>query len=213
LPTSSAWAAISFKTFFSGLANPASRIREIIPRDYLDLEPDILPAEYYLSGSLRLRKCADLEPYHPRVMNTILRRHHRNVIFAALISYLLLLLMGAFSDQPMLRVPAGAGFLLLFAIVLGIVGAFKYFMKSWETLGWIILFLVIASHGTLPHLRSAEHCLRRQLQNAVEPAAGIQLRPAAATVYARSCTRPTKKQKWPGWTNGKPGRAPGLSRR
>ena len=132
-----------FKTLLTTITNP-SRIRELIPYDSLDYELDILPARSYVSGRLRIEKNADLEPYHPRVMNTVLRRHHRNVIFATIIAYVLLLLMGIFMERPLLRVPAGAGFLLLFAIIMGIVGAFKYFMKSWEAIGWIIFVVVLS---------------------------------------------------------------------
>jgi ABC-type multidrug transport system fused ATPase/permease subunit len=133
-----------FKTLFGTIASSA-RIRGIIPYDSLDYEIDIIPASSYISGNLRIARSEDLEPYHPRVMNTILRRHHRNVIFAALVAYLLLLILGIFMDQPELRIPAGAGFLLLFSIVMGIVGAFKYFLRSWETLGWVMFILLISA--------------------------------------------------------------------
>ena len=132
-----------FKTVLSKITNPA-RIREIIPYDSLDYEIDILPARSYLSGSFKIENSADLQPYHPRVMNTVLRRHHRNVIFATFVSYALLLLMGIFMEDPLLRIPAGAGFLLLFSIFMGLAGAFKYFMKSWEAIGFI-LFIVLLS--------------------------------------------------------------------
>ena len=132
-----------FKALFSKIANPAL-IREIIPYDSLDYEIDIIPAESYISGNFKIEKSADLEPYHPRVMSTVLRRHHRNVIFATFIAYVILLLLGIFMERPLLRVPAGAGFLLLFAIIMGIVGAFKYFLKSWETIGWVIFIMLLS---------------------------------------------------------------------
>ena len=131
-----------FKMILSKLTNPA-RIRELIPYDSLDYEIDIIPAESYISGKLKIEKSADLEPYHPRVMNTVLRRHHRNVIFATLFAYVLLLLMGMFMERPALRIPAGAGFLLLFSIIMGVVGAFKYFLKSWEAIGWVLFILLM----------------------------------------------------------------------
>lgn len=132
-----------FKTVLTHITNPA-RIRGFIPYDSLDYEIDIIPARSFISGNLRVERISDKEPYHPRVMNTVLRRHHRNVIFAALIAYLLLLLMGVFMERPLLRVPAGAGFLLLFSIIMGMVGAFKYFMKSWEAIGWVLFFLLLS---------------------------------------------------------------------
>jgi len=131
-----------FKTILVHVANPA-RIRRIIPYDSLDYEIDMIPAHSYISGRFTIKKSTDQEPYHPRVMSTVLKRHHRNVIFATIIVYLTLLFMGIFMDQPLLRVPAGAGFLLLFAIIMGVVGAFKYFLKSWETIGWVIFVLLL----------------------------------------------------------------------
>lgn len=132
-----------FKTVLTHITNP-SRIRGLIPYDSLDYEVDIIPAKSFISGSLAIEKISDKEPYHPRVMNTVLRRHHRNVIFATLVAYLLLLVMGLFIERPLLRVPAGAGFLLLFSIIMGVVGAFKYFMKSWEAIGWVLFFLLLS---------------------------------------------------------------------
>jgi len=131
-----------FKSLMTRIANP-SRIRNIVPYDSLDYEIDILPVRTLISGNFRIESTDDLETFHPRVMNTILRRHHRNVIFAAIVSYIVLLIMGIFMEQPLLRVPAGAGFLLLFSIIMGVVGAFKYFLKSWEAIGWVAFFLFL----------------------------------------------------------------------
>ncbi len=132
-----------FKSLLSSITKP-SRIRRVIPYDTLDYEIDIIPAHSYITGHMRVAKSSDLEPYHPRVLNTIMSRHHRNVIFAAFFSYVALLIMGIYMDQPLLRIPAGAGFLLLFSIIMGFVGAFKYFMKSWEAIGWIAFVLVLS---------------------------------------------------------------------
>jgi len=131
-----------FKAVLVKITNPG-RIRGIIPYDSLDYEIDIIPAHSYISGEFKIKKSSEQEHYHPRVMNTVLNRHHRNVIFATLILYILLLLMGVFMEQPLLRVPAGAGFILLFSIVMGSVGAFKYFLKSWEAIGWVIFVLLL----------------------------------------------------------------------
>jgi hypothetical protein len=132
-----------FKLLLSKITNP-SRIRSIIPYDSLDYEIDIIPARSFISARMNIERAENLPPYHPRVMNTVLKRHHRNVIFATLFSYLLLLAMGIFMEQPMLRVPAGAGFLLFFSIIMGVAGAFKYFMKSWETLGWVVFTVMLS---------------------------------------------------------------------
>ncbi|MFI5195963.1 MAG: hypothetical protein ACHQD8_02645 [Chitinophagales bacterium] len=159
-----------FKALLSKITNPG-RIRDIVPYDSLDYEIDIIPTHSYISGKLTIEKSEDLEPYHPRVMNTILRRHHRNVIFATLVTYILLLIMGIFMDRPLLRVPAGASFLLLFSIIMGVVGAFKYFLKSWETLGWVIFLLLLATmvKYKLFDLRSVAYGLKYTLPAKQQP--------------------------------------------
>lgn len=131
------------KVVLSRITNPA-RIREIIPYDSLDYDIDIVRAETFLTGRLRIGKCSELEPYAPRLMQTVLRKHHRNAITATIFALFVLLLSGIFMEDPRLRVPAGSGFLILFSIIMGIVGAVKYFLRSWEMLGWICIMLLLS---------------------------------------------------------------------
>lgn len=137
------------KLVLSRITNP-SRIRELIPYDSLDYDADIIRAETYVTGRLKIKRCADLEPYHPRLLHTVLRMHHRNAITATVFALLLLLLSGIFMEDPRWRIPAGGSFLMLFSVVMGLVGAMKYFLRSWEIFGWIIIFLLI---GWLVQLR------------------------------------------------------------
>lgn len=131
------------KLVLSKITNP-SRIRALIPYDSLDYEVDILRAETYITGKGRIQRFDTLEPYHPRLLQTVLRRHHRNAITATLFSLVLLWVMGIFMDDPRLRVPAGAGFLLLFSLIMGVVGAMKYFLRSWELFGWGIVIAIMS---------------------------------------------------------------------
>lgn len=131
------------KTVLSRITNP-SLIREIIPYDSLDYEIDIIRADSYLTETFRVERCCDLQPYHPRLLNTVLRRHHRNAITLTIFSFVLLIVLGIFMEDPRLRIPAGAGFLILFSIMMGIVGAAKYFLRSWEILGWAIFIFFIS---------------------------------------------------------------------
>jgi hypothetical protein len=131
------------KVVISKITNP-SVIREIIPYDSLDVEFDIVKANTYLSETLRVEKISELESYHPRFLSTVLRRHHRNAITATIFALALLLIMGAFMEDPRLRIPAGSGFLLLFAVMMGLVGAVKYFLKTWELMGWVLIALFLS---------------------------------------------------------------------
>jgi len=131
------------KTVLSKIADP-SPIRQIVPYDSLDFELDIIRADSYLTENIKIAHCSELENYQPRVLTTILRRHHRNAIFATVFSFLLLLFLGIFMDQPLLRIPAGAGFLIFFSIMMGLVGAMKYFLKSWEIMGWVLIMFFVS---------------------------------------------------------------------
>ncbi len=131
------------KAVLSTITNPA-RIREIIPYDSLDYDIDIIQADTYITGKFRIKKCAELEPYHPRLLNMVLRKHHRNAITATIFAIILLMISGAFIDEPKLRIPAGAGFIILFSLVMGLVGAMKYFLRSWEIFGWLFIGLLLS---------------------------------------------------------------------
>ncbi len=133
-----------FKTTFQKLTNPVSKLRKIIKHDSLDKDNGTIVAHSYISSNFTIIAAEDYLNVEPEVIATVLKRHHRNVVFATIIAYLLLLVVGIYIDNPYLRLPAGAGFLLLFAIIMGLSGAFKYFLKSWETIGWIT-FVVILS--------------------------------------------------------------------
>jgi len=131
------------KLFFAKVTNP-SRLRELIPYDALDEETDTLTAHYFITEKLLVEILNTRHPLNKRVLNTILQRQHRNVIFATFVSYIILLVLGIYAEQPLLRIPAGAGFLLLFSIIMGFVGAFKYFLRSWATMGWIMFAIALS---------------------------------------------------------------------
>lgn len=130
------------KTVIGRIANPAL-IRNIIPYDSLDIEMDLLKADTFLTGRLRIKKFSDVESYHPRLLNTVMRKHSRNATTATLFAILVLLLLGLFSEEPTLRVPAAVSFLLLFSVIMGMVGSMKYFLRSWEILGWVIIITIL----------------------------------------------------------------------
>lgn len=143
------------KVALSRITNPGM-LKSFIPYDSLDYDIDLLRAETYLNGRFRIRKFSDHESYHPRLLNIVLRKHGRNATTATIFAILLLLLLGLFSEQPSLRVPAGASFILLFSVIMGAVGAIKHFFRSWEVLGWIIIIggLALLVHEHVFDLRS-----------------------------------------------------------
>lgn len=131
------------KLVIATITNPA-RIRGIIPYDTLDVEFDMIRADTFLSWNFRLEKISELEGYHPRLLGVVLRRHHRNAVTATFFALIILFVSGIFVDTPALRVPAGSSFLILFAVLAGLVGALKYFLKTWEFMGWVLVILLLS---------------------------------------------------------------------
>ncbi len=154
------------KLLLGTIANP-SVIREFIPYDSLDREFDMVRADSYLSTMFRIEKVKTPYEYNHRFLTTVLRRHHRNAILAVFCAVVLLLLLGIFMEEPLLRIPAGAGFLLLFSVMMTAVGAFKYFLRSWEIIGWIFLFTLagfMAQHRIFD-LRSIAYGLKYEQEH------------------------------------------------
>lgn len=158
------------KVVLSRITNP-SLIRNIIPYDSLDYEMDLIKADSFLTGRFKIKKFSEVESYHPRLLNTVLRKHSRNAITATVFAILLLLLLGLFSEQPELRVPAAASFLLLFAVIMGMVGSVKYLLRSWEVLGWVIFISIVAFFvkERVVDLRSIAYGLNYKTETSKQP--------------------------------------------
>ncbi len=159
------------KTVIGTITNP-SRIRSLIPYDTLDDEYDLIRAETYLSGRFTIRRIRELETHPPRLLATVLRRHHRNAVTAFFFAVITLALLGIFIDKPALRIPAAAGFLILFTVLTGFVGAMKYFLRSWELLGWITIFGIFSLlvHYKAFDLRSIAYGINYRTKSHQKPA-------------------------------------------
>lgn len=131
------------KTVLSSIGN-LSALTGIIPFDTLDQEFDQINADTYLNSIFQIKKIKRPYRYNTRFLSAVLRRHHRNAIFAIVVAYILLLALGILMENPVLRIPAACGFLLLFSIILAIVGSFKYLLRSWEIIGWIVVLFGIS---------------------------------------------------------------------
>lgn len=155
------------KVVLGTIANP-SVIRELIPYDTLDTEFELVKADSYLTHIFKVERIKTPYEYNTRFLNTVLRRHHRNAIFAIFFAVVLLLILGIFMDEPVLRIPAGAGFIILFSIVMAAVGAFKYFLRSWEIIGWLFIFTLtgfMAKHRVFD-LRSIAYGMKYEASSA-----------------------------------------------
>lgn len=149
------------KTLLGSIGN-LTAITGIIPFDSLDTEVDQVHAHTYLSGRFTIKEIKRPYRYNARFLAAVLRRHHRNAVFAIVVAYIVLLVLGIFMEHPVMRIPAACGFLLLFSIILAIVCSFKYLLRSWEIIGWIAVFLVTSfmTHKGIFDIRSVAYGIK-----------------------------------------------------
>ncbi|MBX2904554.1 MAG: hypothetical protein KF744_00860 [Taibaiella sp.] len=193
-----------FKNTFSKITTPAYSISSVVPKDSLDYEIDMIHADHHLSLTGRIVPNEQMSRVQPRIMRTVLQRHHRNVVFATFIAYLILLVLGIYIDNPFLRIPAGAGFLLLFSIFMGLVGAFKYFLRSWETLGWVlfIMLLSVMVHFRLFDLRSIAYGLDYHKKDSEEQVYHYSTLRSLFTKFRYEADRNTEIERLEKWKAG-----------
>ncbi|HLO70730.1 MAG TPA: hypothetical protein VK167_07670, partial [Flavipsychrobacter sp.] len=87
------------KVVVTRIANP-SRIKSLIPYDALDYEMDIVRTDTFIGGRLKIQRCDELESYSQKLLQTVLRKHHRNAVTATIFALMLLWASGFFVDQP-----------------------------------------------------------------------------------------------------------------
>jgi len=73
------------------------------------------------------------------------KRHHLSAVFAILVAFICLIIVGIFSDYRIFQVPAAASITVLFAILIAAAGAFSLFLGSWSIPVIIIIYFIINS--------------------------------------------------------------------
>lgn len=99
--------------------------------------------DWFLSARLGLRKPRDVRHYAPDFLDVIFKRHHFAAVIAIFISFIFLITIGFFSDNPIFQVPAAASITVFFAILIAVAGAFTLFCHSWSLPILVVLYLCI----------------------------------------------------------------------
>ncbi len=97
----------------------------------------------YINHQLQLKAARPVGHYPAALIFRVYRQHHMNAIFIELTALLLVVALGHLIDYPVFRIPAASSILLLFAIVIMIVGAVSYWLKSWKILISLVALLLI----------------------------------------------------------------------
>lgn len=128
------------------LANPGEYITHLQPVKEIYKSDSIIKVEWYLDNPIRVRRTRDVKHYTSNFVNTLFKRHHFAAILSVFAAFLFLMMIGFFLDYPFFQIPAAASITIFFTILIGVAGAFSYFLQSWAV---PYLILIIAALNLL----------------------------------------------------------------
>ena len=102
-----------------------------------------LPVENYLSTRLKIKKVRSVAHYSQGFLDVIFKRHHFSAIITILLAFVFMIFIAFFLDNKIFQIPAAASILLFFAIMIAVIGALSYFLKSWSLLFMILVYVTL----------------------------------------------------------------------
>jgi hypothetical protein len=123
--------------------NPSEYITHLQPPTIKSNERTFLNVEWYLESPFRVKKTRDVSHYTQQFIDTLFKRHHFAAVIAVFVAFLFLMIVGFFLEHKFFQIPAAASVTIFFAILIGVSGAFSYFLQSWSVPYLIALILVL----------------------------------------------------------------------
>ena len=124
------------------IRNPKEYIRHLKPGELPPSESKIIKVEWYLETPTSVKKTRDVSHYTRDFIENIFKRHHFAAVLSVFAAFLFLIGIGFLQDSSFFQIPAAASITVFFAILMGVAGAFTYFLQSWSVpylLGLIVI--------------------------------------------------------------------------
>ena len=102
-----------------------------------------LPVGFYLSTRFRFKKARKVGHYSQEFLDIIFKRHHFSAMITLMLAFIFMVFIGFYLDNKIFQVPAAASILILFSLLIAVIGALTYFLRSWSVLFVILLFGVL----------------------------------------------------------------------
>ena len=102
-----------------------------------------LPVKNYLSTRLKVKKVRSVKHYSQNFLDVIFKRHHFSAMLSILFAFIFMLFIAFFLDNKFFQIPAAASILLFFSILISVMGALTYFLRSWSLLFIIVLYTIL----------------------------------------------------------------------
>nr|AQQ74738.1 hypothetical protein [uncultured bacterium] len=146
--------AVSFIYFFRAdrsimrqmmpvIKNPGQYITHLRPGRLTYHTDSLIHVEWYFDTPVKLRPTRDVRHYTPEFVDSLFKRNHFAAIIGVFAAFAFLITIGFFLDSPFFQIPAAASITIFFTILIGVAGAFSYFLQSWSIPYLIALLLML----------------------------------------------------------------------
>lgn len=125
------------------IRNPNEYITHLKPGHVPPGESRIIKVEWYLDTPVSVKKTRDVSHYTRDFVETIFKRHHFAAVLSVFVAFLFLIGLGFLQDTNFFQIPAAASITVFFAILIGVAGAFTYFLQTWSIPALIVLILIL----------------------------------------------------------------------
>jgi hypothetical protein len=112
--------------------HPEEYIRHLKPGESPPSESKIIKVEWYLDSPFTIHKARDVSHYTRDFIETIFKRHHFAAVLSVFAAFLFLIGIGFLQESPFFQIPAAASITVFFAVLIGVSGAFTYFLQTWS---------------------------------------------------------------------------------
>jgi len=111
---------------------PGEYITHLRPEKEVLVDYSLIHTEWYFESPWKLRPCRNVSHYTRDFVDSLFKRHHFAAILSVFAAFLFLIGIGFFLDSPFFQIPAAASITIFFSILIGVAGAFSYFLQSWS---------------------------------------------------------------------------------
>ena len=160
----------------------------------------------YLNESFRPRIVRSVAHYDARLLLSVFRQNHINVLIVQLFTLVVLILLGALMDRPAFRPPTGASVFMLASVVIAIGGAISYWFNKWRITAIIVLMFLVnqVTRFDLFHHKNKAYGMNYQVAPAVYDTDSLQAVCNQTTVQIDKLSTIEILEKWKSKTS-KPG--------
>jgi len=125
------------------ISKPSEYITHLRPVQEIYHSESLIKVEWYFETIFHLRRTRNVDHYTNQFVESIFKRHHFAAILSIFAAFLFLVFMGFFLDRELFQLPAAASITIFFSILIGVAGAFTYFLQSWSVLYLLALILLL----------------------------------------------------------------------